>query len=137
MSFRSTSGPELYGKATTQKREEIRTFVRKNTFLALRILSLIQAAESSSTPYILVGDNPIQIENGTLQEYPAAWEPPEAQAFLDGRDSEIQDVSCQGKGVRLVASSDIWPPYFSERLLEAPRWGLEDCYFDIGCELSS
>ena len=81
LSFRSTSGPELYGKATVQKTEEIRTFVRKNTFLALRTLSLIQAAESSATPYILVGDNPIQIEKGTLQEYPAAWEPQKYRPF--------------------------------------------------------
>ena len=98
LSFRSTSGPELYGRALVQKTEESKNFVRKNTLLALRILSLVEAAESSSTPYILVGGNPIQIEEGTLQEYPAAWELPEVQAFLGGRDSEIQDVSCQGKG---------------------------------------
>ena len=94
----------------------------------MRILSLIQAAESSATPYILVGDNPIQIEKGALQEYPAAWELLEVQAFLEGRDSEVQDVNCQGKGVRLISSPDVsWPDYFSELLIQVSQWGLEEC----------
>ena len=102
------------------------------------MMALSQAAKASSTPYILAGDNPIQIEKGPLQEYPAAWELPEVPAFLEGRDSGIEDVTCQGKGVRLISSPDVtWPDYFSELLIQVPQWGLEECYHDIGCEFSA
>ena len=100
------------------------------------MLSLVQAARASSTPCILVGDGPIQIEKGALQEYPAAWEFPEVPTFLEGRDSEIQDVDCQGRGVRLISSPGIeWPDYFCHLSIQTPQWGLEKCYHDIGCEL--
>ena len=50
------------------------------------MLAIVRAANDSATPYIVVGDNPMQTEG-------AAWELPEIQSFLEGTGSEIQDLS--------------------------------------------
>ena len=91
------------------------------------MLSILQVAERAGIPWILVGDNPLQIQNRTLVEQPAAWELPEVQKFLEGRDSEIQDLKCLGKGVRLVSPSNMSRPDYSQDCFDDEvDWGLED-----------
>ena len=97
----------------------MKTIIRRKALRAVHISALPQATQRRGTPWVLVGDNPLRLQDGALVYTLATWGLPETQKFVEGRDSDVQFLSCLGQGARLIASTSMaWPNHFQDAIVD-------------------